>query len=90
MLIRRQLSNPGEANSVVRVINRLIEMGEKIFADNSPNRIPGSDDIFHVERNHIEALNLGFLSNSNRVNQRVLSALSLQTHTNESRPCSGL
>jgi len=65
MLVLGQLSYLGEANSIVCVVNRLIELGKKILADNASNRIPGSDYILHVERNHIEALDLRFLSNSN-------------------------
>src|ERR1700751_4758983 len=78
--IRSQLSYLGEANSVVCVVNRLVEMGEKVLADETSNSIPAGAYIFHIECNHIEALDLGLLSNSNRVDEGVLPSLSLETH----------
>ncbi len=42
LLIWSQMSYLSEANSTVRVINRLIEMREKILSNETSNRISGS------------------------------------------------
>ena len=65
-------------------------MGKKISADQASNRIVGRDYIFHVKRDHVETFDLGFLPNSNRVDERVLSAFSVKTYADNSCPCSGL